>query len=147
MPEVTPVHIDDQLTALIDGALDARNPFVVAYVDKTEQARLSFRGSVQGFSSDQLAIWIREAHGGLVTALSNNPRISMMYRDKERRITYLFYGRARVENDPIISKAIFEKSPKRERDKDPDMNGVAIVVDIDEIQGGPLDQPVYMRRQ
>lgn len=147
MPDsTTPVLIDADLAATIDGAFENKRPITVAYVDHDGQPHLSFRGSTQVHSSDQCAMWIREREGGLVRALPHNPRITMMYRDSSTRTTYLIFGRAWVETDPEISKLVYDKTPKGERDRDPDMAGLAVIIDVDAIQGGTPDARVSMRR-
>lgn len=144
--ESTPIHIDDALAAIVGEAFDNGRPVMVAYVDGEGQPHLSFRGSAQGFSKDQLALWIREPQGGLLHAIKSNPRLTMMYRDSSSKTTYIFYGRAQRVNDPVISQKIYDTTPKGERDRDPDMGGVAVVVDIDVIQGSNAGQRVNMRR-
>ncbi len=141
----TPVHIDDEMAARIGGAFDDKKPLVVAYVDADGQAHLSFRGSTQGFSDTQLAIWVREAGGGLLKALPNNPRLSLMYRDTATKLSYLIYGRASVVTDPAVSQSIYDNSPQGERDRDPEQKGVAIVIDVDAIEGGNADKRINMR--
>jgi predicted pyridoxine 5'-phosphate oxidase superfamily flavin-nucleotide-binding protein len=145
--EKAPVLIDDTMSATVNGAFENERPVVVAYVDGNGQPHLSFRGSVQVFSEDQLALWIREREGGLVRAIEHNPRLTMMYRDSSTKTTYLFYGRAKREDEPATSKLIYDNTPKGERDRDPEMAGVAVVVDIDAIQGGPPDRRVNMARK
>jgi len=142
----TQVFIDADLAATIDGAFENKLPITVAYVDHDGQPHLSFRGSTQVHSSDQCAMWIREREGGLVLALPQNPRITLMYRDSSTRTTYLIYGHARVETDPEISKSVYDKTPIGERDRDPDMAGVAVIIDVDAIQGGTPEARVNMRR-
>ncbi len=141
----TRVFIDADLAATINGAFDNKRPITVAYVDQDGQPHLSFRGSTQAHGRDQCAMWIREREGGLVRAIAHNPRITLLYRDASTRTTYLIYGRARVETDPQISKAIYDKSPEGERDRDPDMAGVAVIIDVDAIQGGSPEARVNMR--
>jgi hypothetical protein len=146
MADEAPVQIDEGLAGLIDGALERGKPVVVTYVDGVGQPHISFRGSTQGHGEDQLAMWIREASGGLLQALPNNNRITLMYRDSEQKTTYFFYGRAHVETDPTAGAAIYDKTPKSERDKDPDKIGVPVVIDIDVIQGSTPTGRVEMRR-
>lgn len=141
-----PIVIDEELAAAIDGAFDAGKPITVAYVDAEGQPHLSFRGSTQAHSADQLAIWVREPTGGLLAALPSNPRLTLMYRNTDKRATYLFYGRAHVEHDAAVSAAIYDKSPEGERNRDPERGGVAIIIDLDRVQGGPPDRRVDMRR-
>ncbi|MCG6877271.1 MAG: hypothetical protein LJE97_19440, partial [Betaproteobacteria bacterium] len=56
-----PVKLTDELKKLVDNALATRHPMIVAYVDAKGQPILSFRGSTQSFSDDQLAIWVRNS--------------------------------------------------------------------------------------
>ena len=141
-----PIVIDDELAAAINGAFDAGKPITVAYVDADGQPHLSFRGSTQAHGKDQLAIWVREPTGGLLAAIPQNPRMTLMYRDIDRKATYLFYGRAAIVTDKEVGGAIYDNSPEGERNRDPERGGVAIVIDLDRIQGGPADHRVDMRR-
>lgn len=140
----TAVHIDEGLANIINGAFENGKPIVVAYVDSDGQPHLSFRGSTQAFSEDQCAMWIRESEGGLLKSIGSNPRMTMMYRDSSTKTTYLLYGRARLESDPEVARKIYEQSPKAERDRDANMAGRAIVIDIDAIQGGTAENRVRM---
>ena len=92
-------------------------------VDATGQAQLSYRGSTQVFGSDQLAMWIRDPAGGLPSALPANPRLTLMYRDPAKRVTYQFYGRGRVVDDAAVRTTVFDSSPERERNFDPERRG------------------------
>ena len=56
----TALVIDDQLAATIDGALDNKTPFLVAYVDAAGVPHVSPRGTVQSWSPDQVAMWARD---------------------------------------------------------------------------------------
>ena len=59
---------------------------------------------------------------------------------------------ARVSADETERGRVFESAPKAERDHDPDREGVAVIIDLDRIEGyaglgpaGPID-PVRMVR-
>ena len=145
--ETSPIRIDDEMATTVNGAFESGKPIVVAYVDSEGQPHLSFRGSAQVFSEDQLALWIREPEGGLLRAIQHNPRLTMMYRDSSTKATYLFYGRARRADDAATAQAIYDHSPKAERDRDPEMIGAAVVIDVDAIQGGPPERRVNMARR
>jgi hypothetical protein len=125
---------------------------LVAHVDEDGQPILSFRGSVQAFSGDQLALWVRNAQGGFVQAIARNPCIALMYRDEDAKATYQFQGRARVTEDAAERRRIFDAAPAAERAHDFAMLGAAIVVDLDRVEGyaglGPQGQvdPIRMLR-
>ena len=146
-PEPSAVAIDDALAALIDGALDNRTPVIVAYVDAEGVPHLSPRGTVQVWSPDQLAMWIRDPNGGLLRAIAGNPQLACFYRDPKSRVAYELTGRARPLDDPDDRLRVFHRSPLVEQNLDPMMRGVAIVVDLDLVAGGGPGPRVNMRRE
>jgi hypothetical protein len=142
--EAQPIALPEALKRRIDNALVERHPMLVSHVDAKGQPILSFRGSVQVFSDDQLAMWIRNADGGFIHAIAANPRIALMYRDEDAKATYQFQGRARVTPDDAERRRVFERAPAAERAHDFAMLGVAVVVDLDRVEGyaglGPQGQ-------
>ena len=56
---------------------------IVAYVDADGVPHVSPRGTVQVWSPDQLAMWIRDPNGGLLRAIASNPHLSCFYRDAQ----------------------------------------------------------------
>jgi hypothetical protein len=145
-PPAGPVKLDQQIATAIDGALDNGTPIIAAYVDAEGQAQLSFRGTTQVYSEDQLALWIRDPGGGMVRALAHNPRLTFWYRDPETRVFYQLQGVGHIETDPAARDVVFDHSPEREQVFDPDRNGVAIVVDLHRVTGRGPDGPVNMLR-
>ena len=142
--QARPIALPQALKDRIDQALVQRHPMLVAHVAADGQPILGFRGSVQVFGDDQLALWIRNAEGGFVQAIAVNPRIAMMYRDEEAKATYQFQGRARVTRDPQERQRIFERCAAAERAHDFAQLGAAVVVDLDRVEGyaglGPQGQ-------
>jgi predicted pyridoxine 5'-phosphate oxidase superfamily flavin-nucleotide-binding protein len=145
-PAPTALMIDDQLAATIDGALDNRTPFVVAYVDDAGVPHVSPRGTVQSWSADQVALWARDPAGGLLRAIETNPNISLFYRDPATRVAYEITGRARAVDDPDDRARVYERAPAVERNLDPRMRGVAVVVDVDSVVGGGPGGRVNLQR-
>jgi hypothetical protein len=150
---VQAIVLPEDLRVRIDNALAQRHPMLVAHVDAHGQPVLSFRGSVQVHGDDRLALWVRNAEGGLVQAIRANPRIALMYRDEEAKATYQFQGRARVTDAAEERRRIFERAPAVERAHDFAMLGAAVVVDLDRVEGyaglGPQGQvdPMRMLRE
>ncbi|MEA3054904.1 MAG: hypothetical protein QOD30_336 [Actinomycetota bacterium] len=138
--------IDDDLAAIIDGAFANGTPFVVAYVDSAGVPLVSPRGTVHSWSPDQVAMWARDPAGGLLRAIATNPNISLFYRDPASRVAYEITGRARVIDDPDERMRVYEQSPVTERNLDPRVRGVAIVVDVDSVVGGAPTGRVNLRR-
>lgn len=137
---------------LVNNALVSRHPMVVSYADEHGQPVVSFRGSTQAFSDDQLAIWVRNAGGSFLKAIGKNPKVALMYRDEDTKATYQFQGRAHVATDAAVRKKVYESMAQLERDHDYAETGVALLIDLDLVQGyaglsptGPVE-PVRMAR-
>ena len=151
--EAQAIRLPEALKRRIDQALVERHPMLLAHVGPDGQPVLSFRGSVQVFSDDQLALWIRNAAGGFIQAIRANPRVALMYRDEEAKATYQFQGRARVTDVPAERRRVFERAPDAERAHDFAMLGTAVVVDLDRVEGysglGPQGQvdPIRLLRE
>jgi hypothetical protein len=103
----------------------------------------SFRGSTQSYDDGAaLAIWVRKPDTStLIEAITHNPHIALTYSDMathRRRIGWIFYGRARIDDDPQVRDTVFNTADEAERSRDPDMTGRAVIIDLDRITGFPL---------
>lgn len=148
----TPVKLTEELKKLVDNALLTRHPMMVAYVDALGQPILSFRGSTQSFSDDQLAIWVRNSDGNFLNAIAKNPKLALMYRDEETKATYQFQGRARVSADEAVRERVYAKMAEAERNHDPARAGAALLIDLDRVEGwagmspsGPVNKVRMLR--
>lgn len=141
-----PIQITDEMRDAINGALVNGTPVVVAYVDARGQPRLSFRGSTQVYSDDQLAIWVRNPEGGLQQAVAANPRISLLYRNPQPRMMLTFEGRGHFDAAEAIRTAIYERAPEGERNLDPERKGIALIIDLDRVTGITPNGRVLMQR-
>ncbi len=122
----------------MNGALDNQTPMLIAYRDDGEHIHLSFRGTVQAYSDEQLALWARDPQAGLPRNIAAHPEVTLFYHDPARRTSYSFQGRARIESDPEARDRIFDNSNPREQYMDYHRRGAAIVVDLDRVEGrGP----------
>jgi hypothetical protein len=151
-PPAMPLALTPALRARIDGALAARRPMLVAHVDADGQPVLSFRGSVRALDDTRLSMWVRNAEGGFLAAIANNPRIALMYRDEDSKATYQFRGRARVVDDPPLREAVYLAAPEVERHHDFARMGVAVVIELDRVEGyaglgpaGAIDRVLMLR--
>jgi predicted pyridoxine 5'-phosphate oxidase superfamily flavin-nucleotide-binding protein len=130
------VKLSSEIKEIINRASAIKCPLLLSYVDATGQPSLSFRGSTQTYSDDQLAMWLRDAEGGLTKALATNPKVALMYRDNSPTGgMFHFQGRARITTNPQERKKIFDASPENERNHDLDMEGGAVIIDLDFLQG------------
>jgi len=126
--------LTEEVKALVNNALASSNPLVLAVVEPDGKPRLSFRGSTQTYSDDQLGLWVRNTAGGTLEAIRNNPHVALMYRSATTPLLQ-FHGRARLATDESERARVFENSPERERQSDPERKGAAIVIDLDRVEG------------
>jgi hypothetical protein len=86
-------------------------------------------------SSTELAIWARKRDSGLAAAITDRPRVSLVFFEMDGPgARYLaIEGRARVaaELDDEVYGAIIDP----ERQQDPEHKGIAVVVDVDSVVG------------
>jgi hypothetical protein len=146
------LKLPPDLKARIDNALAERHPILISYVDETGQPNVTFRGSTQAFSDTQLAIWVRNEGGKMLRSIRKNPKVALMYRDEDAKATYIFQGRAWIDQGDAARKKIYATMAQVERDHDFARLGVAMVVDLDLVEGyaglspqGPVN-PIRMAR-
>jgi len=146
-PTSAPLALTDEIKALVNNALANGTPLLLAAVGPDKKPVLSFRGSVQAYSDDQLGFWVRNAQGGTLDAIRANPDLALVYRSATTPVLQ-FHGHARIATDEAERSRVFESAPEREWAADPDRKGVAVIVDLDRIEGvlkiGP-DGPVFCR--
>ncbi|MGH2363734.1 MAG: pyridoxamine 5'-phosphate oxidase family protein [Chloroflexota bacterium] len=128
--------LPDFVRGIVNAALANGTPLCVAYVDENGQPVLSLRGSTVVFNNHQLAIWVRNAAGGIVKAMDSNPRLSLLYRDSKTRTTLIFQGRGHVATDEETRNRLYEMTPEVEQNHDPSRKGAALVIDVVKAQGG-----------
>jgi len=133
MPNRSPA-LTPEISALITGALDTGNVLLLAAVDRDRKPVLSFRGSTAVFSDTQLSFWARNATGGTLEAIKQNPHVAFMYRSESVPLLQ-FIGRARITEDAAERTRAFELAHEKERASDPERKGRAVMFDLDEVKG------------
>jgi hypothetical protein len=144
--EPAPIALSDAHATLLAEALANGTPMIVAYVDADRAPHLSFRATVQVVGPDRLGMWIRDPQGGLVRALATNPHLSCFYTDRAKGVTLQFSGRAAVDPDAAMRDRIYDGSPEPERNMDWRKRGVAVVVELDHVEGRDGSGRVLMAR-
>jgi hypothetical protein len=134
VPNTTPLKLTPEISALITSALDSDNVLLLAAVDRDRKPILSFRGSTAVFSETQLSFWVRNAAGGTLDAISQNPNVAFMYRSPSIPLLQ-FSGRARITDDPTERDRVFGLAHQKERASDAERKGRAVIVDLDEVKG------------
>ena len=134
MSTASPFALTSEIKALVAGAFDSGNVLLLAAVGKDQKPVLSFRGSTAVFSDTQLSFWARNAEGGTIEAISDNPHVALMYRSPSVPLLQ-FIGRARIVDDPVERTRAFDLAPEKVRASDPERKGRAVIVDLDEVKG------------
>jgi hypothetical protein len=128
------IELSDEIREHINGALMAGNPMIVASVDAAGKPRISYRGSTQAYSADQLGFWARNAEGSTMESIRTNPNVSLMYRHPAQRVVLQFAGRARVAEGAERDR-VYDLAPEFEQKADPEKKGVAVIIDLDKVEG------------
>jgi hypothetical protein len=134
MSNTSSFALTPEISALVTGAFDTGNVLLLAAVDRDRKPVLSFRGSTAVFSDTQLSFWARNAEGGTIDAIKGNPHVALMYRSQSVPLLQ-FAGRARISDSPAERDRAFDLSHAKEREKDPDRKGRAVIIDLDEVKG------------
>lgn len=128
------IELTDEMKDALAGALVNRTPVIFCYVDAEGQPQISFRGTAQVYSGDQLAVWARNPDGGLPRAATDGElKVALLYRNPETRVGWQFQGRATITDDEAARTAIFDASPEFERNQDADRKGRALIIDVDRV--------------
>ena len=129
-----PIQLTDEMRERIGSAVDDRLPVISASVNAEGQPSIAFYGSTQVYSGDQLAIWVRNRErSGLLKRLPDSPRMALLYRNPAERIGWQFHGRAHIEDDAAVCQAVYDAAPEGERNADPEMLGIAVIIDVDSV--------------
>lgn len=133
MNDFEAVTLTPEIQALVNGALDTGNPMLLAAVS-ADGPVLSYRGSIQVFDNGRLGLWVRNQKGNTLDAIRQNPGVALMYRSPTVPMLQ-FRGRARITEDALERERIFSLSPQRERDADPERNGIAVLIEVTAVEG------------
>lgn len=136
-PILTELKLSEEMQRAVNTAFEALKPIVVSYVDERGAPQLSFRGSTQAYSDTQLAIWVRNPEGRILESLAKNPAVALIYGNFEpnARGFMIFRGRARVDASDAVRNRVYEQAHSFERDKDKDRKGIALIIDLDSVEG------------
>jgi general stress protein 26 len=125
-----PIQLTEDLKTAINNARADGFPMLVASVDATDQPSMSIRGSLHTHSDDSLAIWVRNADGGLLKSVEVHPQIALWYRNTATNAAFLMHGEARRIDDEAVKQQVYDASPEGERNLDPERKGTALVIDL-----------------
>jgi hypothetical protein len=142
------LELNGEIASAIDTAASRGRLVALGYVNEAGDPSVSFRGSTHVHGSEQLAIWVRKAGEGFATAIAAHPQVSLVYYSPGEGPgpRYLsFAGRAHVE--PSANDEVYSAIIEGERQQDPDRRGVAVIIDVDSVNGFGEDGPFRMERE
>ena len=148
-PVLTELKLSPALKELVNTALERGRMLSVAYVGADGRPELSFRGSVQAHGDTQLAIWVRNPEGGILAAVrGGRPHIVLLYGEirPDAKAFVTFRGRGRIDNSAEARKTVYGRSPEVERNLDKEQRGVALIIDLDSVDGFFGGSVLKMRR-
>lgn len=147
-PVLTELKLTDEMRQAVDSAFGARRPMVVAYVDENHAPQLSYRGSTQSFGDSSLAIWVRNPQGRILESIEKNPAVALLYGyfEPDDRGFMIFRGRARIDSSDDVRDQVYGRAHEFERNQDPDRKGIAVVIELDSVDGFFGGARLQMRR-
>ena len=152
METLTEFNVTAELRRIIDTAYVPNDrPIILAYVGPDDAAHVSFRGSTHFHSDTAIAVWARDPQGGLPSAIAHNPNLTLVYREPNpeggrSRAVINIRGRGRLSTDEAERRKVYETMPEVERVADPEMKGVAVIIEIESINGLIPGYRLQMRR-
>jgi hypothetical protein len=141
-----PLDLSGDITLAVTGAAERGTTIAVGYVDDDGYPALSYRGSTVVLGPQQLGVWARKADAGLAAAIADRPQVSLLYFGPHGPGPRMasFKGLARV--DRSADEAVWTQMPQQERDHDPERKGVAVVVDVERVDGWGAEGAFSMER-
>lgn len=134
-----PLRLAGEMAHVINSAEERELPMVFAYVDEDGGLRQSFRGSIHVHGDQALAFWNRDPNGGFIRALKcGYSQVCATYREHDTPRVLQFHGRARLVEGEDEAQRVWNESPELERQLTHGRNGVAVVIELDQVRGVDL---------
>ncbi len=127
------IKLDDDMKTAINNAFTDGVPIIWATAGADGQPSLGFFGTTQAFGDDSIAVWMRTPDRGFLKRIAENPQATMQYRNPATRMAFQIQGEATVANDKAIDKQVYDNSAEAERNNDPEMKGLSVIMKISRI--------------
>ena len=126
------IQFTEEMREAINNALSNGTPCIVATASSAGEPNLGFKGSVMALDDSRLAYWERSRRT-ILEHIEENPKVVVMYRDPATRQAWRFYGDATVHRDGSVREEVMARVVQPELDRDPEREGLAIVIDVERI--------------
>lgn len=123
----------------VNVAFEEGTPCVVATASREGKPNLAFKGSVMVFDKDHLAWWER-SRAETLGHLRENPAVAVLYRNAPRGLAWRFYGEAELHAEGDLRLEVMSRTIQAELDRDPERQGVAILIRVDRVVGRNFEQ-------
>jgi hypothetical protein len=140
------LDLNGDVAAAVNGAAARGSALVLGYIGDDGYPSMSFRGSTQVHGPQQLAVWARKRDEGFAKVIAERPQVSLLYYSPDGPgPKYLsFQGRAHVE--PSANDDVYANMIEGEQGQDPERKGVAVIIDVESVNGFGSDGPFRMER-
>ena len=136
------IHLTDEMKELFYSALSDGMVCLVGTASKDGWPQISPKGSVMVYDQETLAYWERSRRSAMEN-VGENPKVVIYYSNPSTRTRWRFYGTATIHESGPIRDDVMRKTIQAELDRDPERQGVAVLVRIDkvgELSGNILQQ-------
>jgi predicted pyridoxine 5'-phosphate oxidase superfamily flavin-nucleotide-binding protein len=135
-----PIAMTDLHTRFLAQAFEDEAPPLVGTASSDGDPQVSPKGTLAVLDPETLCFWERSYRGSF-HAIEENPKIVVYCRNPKRAKelpfrngALRFRGMARVATDEATRQRVWDLSPKAEQARDPEKNGVAILIRVDLIE-------------
>jgi general stress protein 26 len=132
------IKMTEEMRDLIDNAIANGTPCILATATRVGEPHMSYRGSMMVFDDASLAFWDRVKRQSL-QHITENPQVCVLFRHPQKRIIWQFVGEATVYSHGPVRDQVMARTVQPELDRDPERQGVAIVVRVNKILAGNGD--------
>ena len=126
------IDLTDEMKDLLYTALADGYACLLGTASKDGEPQIGPKGSMMVYDRDTLAYWERTKR----TALENvgeNPNVMIYYNHAEKRLRWRFQGKATADPEGPVREDVMSKTIQVELDRDPGLQGVAVLVKVDKI--------------
>ena len=123
------MKIPSEAKSVIDGATDKGYPCNLATSTNDGRPDIGIKASMMVYDDESLAYWERTKRTHLANVQSN-PHVAVICWDGQVKTGYRFFGSAEIVNDENARKKVREMVRQSEKEKDPNMEGLAIIIKV-----------------
>lgn len=129
------ITLTEEMREAFASALEDGTPALLATASAACLPDVAFKGSLIVWDEEHLAFWER-SHGRTLRNVAENPNVCVLFRNAGRRLSWKLFGRARLIRSGELWERIMARMPAAELRLDPERQGIAVLIAIDEVRQG-----------